>query len=524
MPTEDRPSGRARLRLAQGNAIGAAGPAFASPISDTIDTNLIQVRRHSFDIKEFISRAEDTSGAAMAILGDRLMIAFRSGEFFQMRLTGDTALVSRLPLELALNEKEFLSEAAGKGDLSNAYMRVLDLAIIDDGSKVAASFTKWDPEKKCTSVYLAVRELSADWTHVDSKGWDIVFQSRPCMVLRLGEGKVFAGHQSGGRIVELRSGVLLLTIGDFEHDGAHENASNYPQDPNVDYGKIVEIDLHDRTTAVVSMGHRNAQGLFRDMSGRVWETEHGPRGGDELNLIIQGKDYGWPSVTLGTNYGSHTWPLTNNQGNHGRYEWPTYAWVPSLGISNLIAVRNFTPEWNGDLLVGSLGTQELRRLRLHTDRVVYDEAIAIGARIRDIDQLSDGRIVLLTDGGKLMVLQKSPDPDGRARSLMGSLSATTRSLIQSCMECHTINGATDTVAGTTKINLWGIFNRAIGAGGDPRLYSPAMKNTSGQWDQQTIDRFLFSPAEMIPGTSMQFPGVKEEGQRKQLMEFLKALN
>jgi glucose/arabinose dehydrogenase len=99
------------------------------------------------------------------------------------------------------------------------------------------------------------------------------------------------------------------------------------------------------------------------------------------------------------------WPLAKKVGGHDDFEMPLYAWVPSIGVSNLIQVTNFADEWDGDLLVASLWPGKLRRLRMNGDRVLYDEPIPIGDRIRDIDQMADGRIVLLTDTAKLIVLE-----------------------------------------------------------------------------------------------------------------------
>jgi cytochrome c2 len=334
------------------------------------------------------------------------------------------------------------------------------------------------------------------------------------MALRQDGGKVIAGHQAGGRIAETESGTLLLTIGDFEHDGVNVT-DNYPQDRHVDYGKIIEINLASKKATQFSLGHRNPQGLFHDDRGRIWETEHGPQGGDELNLIVRGKDYGWPSVSLGTNYGTHRWPLAEKPGGHKGYEWPNYAWVPSLGISNLIEVRNFSPQWNGDLLVGSLSGQQLRRLRLHGDSVVYDEPIKFNSRLRDIAQLSDGRIVLVSDNRTLVVLEAVDDTK--------PVLADIRRLLQPCNECHIMSETADTVDAGGRINLWGIYNRPI-AGDSTVQYSSGLRSVGGRWDGHKLDRFLKAPVEMVPDTSMLFPGIKDDGQRRKLIDFLKGLN
>jgi glucose/arabinose dehydrogenase len=141
------------------------------------------------------------------------------------------------------------------------------------------------------------------------------------------------------------------------------------QNPDSDFGKILKIDLRTSTKSHVSIGHRNPQGLTITASGAMYATEHGPQGGDELNLIVPGKNYGWPIETYGAHYGKYDWPVQTR--NAKAFERPVLAWVPSIGVSNLIELENFHPAWNGDLLVESLKAQSLFRLRRDGDgRVV----------------------------------------------------------------------------------------------------------------------------------------------------------
>ena len=105
-----------------------------------------------------------------------------------------------------------------------------------------------------------------------------------------------------------------------------------------DYGKTIRIDPNDWSATKFSLGHRNPQGITIDDKGRIWVVEHGPMGGDELNLIRQGANYGWPSVTLGVNYSGELvddkrWLPNPRQGRHDDYESPVFAWMPSIGVS-----------------------------------------------------------------------------------------------------------------------------------------------------------------------------------------------
>src|SRR5262249_4081638 len=157
------------------------------------------------------------------------------------------------------------------------------------------------------------------------------------------------------------------------------------------YGKVLLLDRSGRHE-IFTIGHRNPQGLLVDREHRIWETEHGPQGGDEINLLEKGRNYGYPLVTYGTEYGRYFWPLAPWAHDHGEYTEPVQAFVPSIAISNLIQVdSDLFSEWKGDLLVGSLNTQSVYRVRVRGDRIIYIEQIPVGVRVRDLAEGSDGR-------------------------------------------------------------------------------------------------------------------------------------
>ncbi|HXW98020.1 MAG TPA: PQQ-dependent sugar dehydrogenase, partial [Gemmatimonadales bacterium] len=160
-----------------------------------------------------------------------------------------------------------------------------------------------------------------------------------------------------------------------------------------------------------TIGHRNPQGLFIDPNGAVWETEHGPQGGDELNLLEAGLNYGWPHVTYGTDYNKHTWPRNPVQGQHTGYTMPVYVWLPSIGTSNLIRLRgDLFPLWKDDLIVSSLVGGEVFRIRLDGKRVVFAEPLRIGERVRDLIEDHTGRIIMWTDSRSIIEMRPSKSP------------------------------------------------------------------------------------------------------------------
>lgn len=212
----------------------------------------------------------------------------------------------------------------------------------------------------------------------------------------------------GARLVFIADGTFLLTVGDgFEY---REKA----QDPSVDLGKIVRLNDDGTVPAdnpfagrpnfkpeVYTLGHRNEQGLFYDaQTNRVWETEHGPRGGDELNIIQPGKNYGWPLITYGMDYsGAYVSPYTERPG----LEQPVVYWTPSIAPSGLTIYRGDKfPQWNGDAFVGALALKHLRRVHFGEDgKVASQEVLLEGqARIRDVRTGPDGYLYILSEGDK----------------------------------------------------------------------------------------------------------------------------
>ncbi|MGV0034341.1 MAG: PQQ-dependent sugar dehydrogenase [Candidatus Azotimanducaceae bacterium WSBS_2022_MAG_OTU7] len=221
----------------------------------------------------------------------------------------------------------------------------------------------------------------------------------------------------GGKMQFLEDGTLLLTTGDgFEYREA-------AQDSFSQLGKIIRINSDGSVPAdnpfadgekgdpkVWSYGHRNPQGLVLDQAtGTVYMHEHGARGGDELNSIQPAKNYGWPAVTKGIHYsGEYVSPLKSAPG----VEEPLTFWTPSIAPSGL-TIYNGTefPDWQGDLFIGALLDQEVRRLSIESGKVVGEEPVftEIDARIRDVRSGPDGFLYILTDSESGKLLRVVPD-------------------------------------------------------------------------------------------------------------------
>lgn len=380
-----------------------------------IATTLLDIDAELTDLSDVLSAGR--GGAIQSHAKDILGIDKR-GVLFRLADDGSVSTVLsniRTNADAYYAMPEVLDEEANPRSVDR--FRVIDIAIraFDNANEIVVSHNYYDTERRCVSLRVSALRV-ADVFAVFNKAptapdWRVVFDSAPCLTFKWDsptEGPTYAnGHASGGRTLVQKDGSILLTVGDFANDGVNSEA-NLAQDGDSPYGKIIQLAADGEHYVVISKGHRNPQGLELAADGTLYSTEHGPRGGDELNAIVAGANYGWPLATFGSDYGRRTWPLNERQGRHGVHTPPLFAWLPSVGISNLVEVRDFAPEWEGDFLIATLTDQALWRTRVNDGRVAFTERIPIGSRIRDIVEHKNG-IVLWTDTAELIVLtRRSP--------------------------------------------------------------------------------------------------------------------
>ena len=213
------------------------------------------------------------------------------------------------------------------------------------------------------------------------------------------------GQHFGSRIVFDDKGHLFFGVGD------RGNRDVNPQDIKNDGGKIYRLNLdgsipndnpfvnkQGAKKAVYTYGNRNPQGLiFHPITGELWEHEHGPKGGDEINIIEKGKNYGWPVITYGINYSGTS--ITDKREMPGM-EQPLYYWVPSIAPSGMaFSTSDIYKDWKGDLFVGSLKFKYLERLVIRDKKVIKREKILdeIG-RVRNVKEGPDGYLYIGVDG------------------------------------------------------------------------------------------------------------------------------
>ena len=221
-------------------------------------------------------------------------------------------------------------------------------------------------------------------------GFRIIWRQQP---------KVTGGGHYSERIAFAPDGTMFVSSGERQKfDPA--------QDPNVDLGKIIHMtDEGQRIGGLhYTMGHRNVLGLSFAPDGRLWETEMGPRGGDEVNLIVEGRNYGWPRASYGTHYDGRDIP----DDHKGRgFEEPKVWWDPSISPGGLlIYTGDLFPQWKGDALIPALSGEAFIHVDINGNQARKADQWDMGARIRSVDQGPKGEVYLLEDGpgGRLLKL------------------------------------------------------------------------------------------------------------------------
>ena len=447
----------------------------------------------------------------ITLFGDRYLLTNGNGDLvlFQPGQDGRSLEVEPLVYKVPINVPDF---AAVAGTTVNpAWFRVADALAQETNGEMRLFVTHhyWKVREKCWVMRVSSLQgpVAAYRSAAPQMTWKTVFESSPCLPLaRENEPPMFSGIANGGRMVLLNPNQLLVSVGDHEMDG-WKTTTAVSQDMAYSHGKMILIHLDDLSSEIYTLGQRNPQGLALSSAGLVWSTEHGPEGGDELNLIERGGNYGWPIATYGTEYGTHSWPLSPTPGSHENFKQPFYSWVPSIGISSLIEVTSPRFEnWHGDLLIGALKDQAFWRLRVREGRVVMTERIPFGERIRDVLQGHRGELVVWTDKSTLHFIAPSEGEDAESGE----------SIYRSCAGCHVAPEGSTTAVGP---DLRGIVGRAVAS--DPKFpYSPAMRALGGAWTEERLDAFLKSPGTVVPGTSMAFTGIPHAESRRKLIEYL----
>jgi glucose/arabinose dehydrogenase len=285
---------------------------------------------------------------------------------------------------------------------------LLDVEVAPDHGKSGVIYwTYYEPRTGGNGLAVARARL-IDGREPRIEGLEVVFRMQPTLDSTL---------HAGGRLVFAPDGTLFVTLGERSILEGRVQA----RDLGSHLGKIVRIhpdgsvpkdnpfaQREGARPEIWTLGHRNILAAALDPGNRLWIAEMGPRGGDELNLIERGKDYGWPTIGYGEEYsGAPIHASTQGPG----MEQPVYYWDPVISPSGMIVYSGkLFPEWKGNILVGGLSSRALVRLVLEGDRVVGEERLLtdLRARIREVVEGPDGALYLLTDAGNGKLLKVTP--------------------------------------------------------------------------------------------------------------------
>jgi glucose/arabinose dehydrogenase len=318
---------------------------------------------------------------AMAFLPDgRMLVTEKKGELLLFDpKSGTKVAVAGAPTV----------DSAGQGALMDVVLAPGYAA----SKQVYLSFSEAGPGGKGVALATASLEQASDGT-AKLDGLKIIFRATPYV-----EGN---GHYSGRIAFSPDGQYLFFTNGERQKfDPA--------QDPKATLGKVLRLNLDGTPAkgnplaakgfhpAVWSYGHRNLLGLAFDKDGRLWEQEMGPKGGDEVNLIKPGLNYGWPKASNGSHYDGRDIP---DHAPGDGYEAPKVWWNPVISPGGLLYYSgDLFPAWKGSLFIGGLSSQSLVRVKLDGDNASKADQWDMGARIRDVEQGPDGALWLIEDGG-----------------------------------------------------------------------------------------------------------------------------
>jgi glucose/arabinose dehydrogenase len=265
-----------------------------------------------------------------------------------------------------------------------------DIAVLSQtrqSAKLLVSYPRLGTSGNC--VEIVIDQVNLNLTTKRAARAATWFVTKPCV-------PISAVQHTSGRFAVIDENSAYVTIGDL----GYRQIGN--RDKRGDLGSIFKVSARGATK--VSEGHRNAQGIVLFANQHLLAAEHGPRGGDELNRIRQGGDYGWPFVTYGQPYGLGDYVRPTRTGTHAGFIEPLVQWTPSIAPTELVQLpKEGWGQWSNQLMLGTLARESLVLVKLDRNLAVTDQEIfSLGERIRDLEVLPSGQVVATTDSGKLL--------------------------------------------------------------------------------------------------------------------------
>ena len=336
------------------------------------------------DVKASTTSGGSMRGAGLAVLSnDELLLGGgkTGGEIFLYNLSSKklTKLASLISANRRVNDSRFA---------------INDIAVLSQSQSAAnllISYPRLGLQRDCVEV--VVENVNYDRINQKIKRVKTWLVTKPCV-------PISAVQHTSGRFAVIDSKSAYVTIGDL----GYTQISNRKK--RGDLGSIFKVS--STSVSKFSQGHRNAQGILLYNGKDLLAAEHGPRGGDELNLIKAGSDYGWPFVTYGQPYGPGDYVRPTKTGTHAGFVEPLKYWVPSIAPTELVQLpKSGWGDWSNQLVLGTLREQVLVFIAIDERFAVTNTVnVDIGERIRDLEVLSTGELVATTDSGKLLVINQ----------------------------------------------------------------------------------------------------------------------
>jgi hypothetical protein len=354
-------------------------PAKATDIR--VDGIAIDVR--SFNVAPTKSVGGNDRGPALAVLSDGSILlggGARGGSIYSWR-ESDKKL-------------KLLGQMMSKSErIRDSRFAITDIAVLSENVEFANLLISFPRLRPSGCVELVVFRATYDRMKKSVIKNDRWFSSKPCV-------PVSAVQHAAGRMEVINNKSAFLTVGDL----GFTNVNNRSKRGNL--GSVFRITKSKVT--LISEGHRNQQGIVLMKGGDLLTSEHGPRGGDEINLVERGVDYGWPFVTYGAPYSEGDYVIPEKTGTHVGFREPLKHWTPSIAPTELVQVPNGRfGKYSGGVAMGTLRETSLVFMRYQGGRIRDIETVNVGTRIRDLEVLREQRLIASTDDGRLLIF-KSP--------------------------------------------------------------------------------------------------------------------
>lgn len=494
----------------------------------TISTNRLDLSEETVFLP---IKAADYAGGISAYGGTSILLLDRLGHFFYI----DGFKVEELALSPPDNHIFQLKQQLKDGklgtnvDVDFKWFRYNDVLYVkfDKKAFLLASYTEWQSENICFNSTLALLELPAnkapgEWRATPTD-WKVVKRTSPCLE-PFEVGKAIKALEAGGRLAHEKNSTVLWTSGAYERDDFVEGpnfSKALAQDDSTDYGKILRVNFLSGESEKVAKGLRNPQGISIDSKNQIWVSDHGMRGGDELNLVKPDANFGYPAVTYGTKYNHKPAGNLPQHANHDGYDHPVIAFVPSIAPGAIVAVENFHYTWNGDILVGAYNGS-MYRVHMEPWGAAYVEPIELGVRTRDIVLLENGKIAIWTDDRRIVYLSVSQQttPLAGIESRLSVIKPKhirdeVEAVFKDCLQCHSLNKDEHGIGPS----LWNICKTKPGNSTFTQ-YSGALHQIRGTWSTESLANFISDPQRIAPGTTMGWGGIENRQIAAELSELL----